>query len=95
MHGGSNRGPAGVRTFAASRRRGDNFCSAVQPHTNVSGLRISITKNTAVLHRIPSGRVGLTEWYPNARSLKPKKVGASTDDVDAADDGADYVEAKE
>jgi|SRR3569623_85193 len=41
------------------------------------GLRISIAKNTALFHKLPNGRIGLLEWYPNAKSPKTKKEQAS------------------
>jgi hypothetical protein len=33
--------------------------------TRVRALAMSLAKNTATFHRLPSGTFGLKEWYPN------------------------------
>jgi hypothetical protein len=39
-------------------------------------LRISLTKNSAVFHKLPNGDYGLREWYPNVKDAKPKAADA-------------------
>lgn len=48
------------------------------------GLRISIAKNTALFHKLPNGRIGLLEWYPNARNPKTKKEQANANWAETA-----------
>ncbi len=47
------------------------------------GLRISLTKNTVTFHKLPNGKFGLLEWYPNAKAAKPKTNGEPDGDDDA------------
>lgn len=37
------------------------------------GLRVSLSKNTTVFHKIPNGNWGLREWYPNIKDTKDKE----------------------
>lgn len=39
-------------------------------------LRISLTKNSQTFHKLPNGKYGLKEWYPN---VKEKKTAKATD----------------
>ena len=36
-------------------------------------LRISLTKNSAMFHRIPNGQYGLLSWYPAVKPTKDKE----------------------
>src|SRR5580700_10087658 len=45
------------------------------------GLRISITKNTSLFHKLPNGKFGLLEWYPNAKQPKAGKATSGADDL--------------
>jgi hypothetical protein len=38
-------------------------------------LGISLGKNSAIFHRLPSDTWGLTKWYPNAKTKKEKANG--------------------
>jgi hypothetical protein len=40
------------------------------------GLRISLTKNTAIFLKLPNGRFGLIEWYPNVRQSRTNHSAA-------------------
>jgi len=57
-------GPATVdeiySALAAGSFRFENDESVAKP-----ALKQSLTKNTAIFHRLPNGMVGLLKWYPN------------------------------
>jgi hypothetical protein len=55
-------------------------------------LRISLTKNSAVFHKLPNGEYGLREWYPNIKEGKPKATtnGAADADAGGAPDGGEF-----
>ena len=70
-----NQGPATVNEIYASLVEG-GFAFETKIEENAKrGLRISLAKNTALFHKLPNGKFGLLEWYPNAK--KPKKDAAS------------------
>lgn len=48
-------------------------------------VAMSLSKNTAIFHRLPSGLFGLKEWYPDA--IDRKKGGKKT--VDAEDESSE------
>ena len=81
-----DRGPATVNELYDAMVEGGYKFETKDEENAKRGLRISITKNTAVFHRIPSGRVGLTEWYPNAKSAKAKRAVIGDDHTQASDE---------
>ena len=53
------------------------------------GLYTSLGKNTKTFHRLPNGRYGLLEWYPNAKVKSAKNGDGATDEArgdEASDD---------
>ena len=51
------------------------------------GLYQSLTKNSKVFHRLPNGRYGLLEWYPNTRTPATKSDEEAIDsDVEGVDE---------
>jgi hypothetical protein len=54
-------------------------------------LGISLGKNSAIFHRLPSDTWGLTKWYPNAKTKKERANGKAqaTQSADGQDDSAD------
>lgn len=62
-------------------------------------LRISLTKNVAVFHKLPNGKFGLVSWYPKVKASKqtansPESEVKGADDV-GDDDDSDDVELQE
>lgn len=43
-------------------------------------LRISLTKNSAIFHRLPGNRYGMLTWYPNVKPARA--VNGDTDEED-------------
>ena len=60
-------------------------------------LRISLTKNSALFHRVPNGQYGLLSWYPAVKTPKDKEpdepAGPRTKD-DTADEPEKMKEPK-
>ena len=50
--------------------------------SRLRALAISLSKNTAIFHRLPNGTYGLIKWYPGKVAKKGKK--AAQDDVEEA-----------
>ena len=78
-----NQGPATINEiFAALEEGGFKFDTKNEDNAK-RGLRISISKNTALFHKLPNGRLGLTEWYPRVRMPKSDKAAPSNRDSEA------------
>lgn len=54
-------------------------------------LRNSLSKNTALFHKLPNGQFGLVAWYPNVKKSKTSSAVARDDDED---DGPLMIENK-
>jgi hypothetical protein len=56
-------------------------------------LSVSLAKNTTTFHRLPNGNIGLTEWYPEAKTRSGNggkdqaRQAAKEVDEDDEDDG--------
>jgi len=64
------RGPATVREIYDTLMQG-GFKFEAKDENALRGLRQSLTKNSAVFHKLPNGSYGLLEWYPNAKPARP------------------------
>lgn len=64
------RGPATVREIYDTLIQG-GFKFEAKDENALRGLRQSLTKNSAVFHKLPNGSYGLLEWYPNAKPARP------------------------
>lgn len=70
-------GPATVNDIYAALLQG-NFQFDTKNEENAKrNLRISLSKNTAIFHKLPNGKFGLLEWYPN---VKPSKARDDDDE---------------
>src|SRR5690348_16312573 len=65
-----NQGPATVNEIFADLQQGGFLFETKNDDNAKRGLRISISKNTALFHKLPNGRIGLLAWYPNAKQVK-------------------------
>jgi hypothetical protein len=81
-----DRGPATVNEIYASLLEGGFAFETKNEENAKRGLRVSLTKNSVTFHRLPNGKYGLLEWYPNA---KPKRYRATPPDQDNDTDGDD------
>jgi hypothetical protein len=83
MRKGRNQGPATVNELYAALVEG-GFAFETKNEDNAKrGLRISITKNTAMFHKLPNGKIGLLEWYPKAKNrTKAETSGQPAEEED-------------
>lgn len=88
MRKGLNQGAASINEIYAALVEG-GFAFETKNEDNAKrNLRISVSKNTAMFHKLPSGKIGLREWYPNAKAPKAK-AGAADGDGDETEDGGE------
>lgn len=73
-------GPATVNEIYADLTRGNYQFETKSEDNAKRGLRISLTKNTAIFHKLPNGKFGLLEWYPNAKSTKQQRDETDQDE---------------
>lgn len=73
-------GPATVNEIYDALAAGGFKFETKNEDNSKRGLRISLTKNTSIFHKLPNGKFGLLEWYPSAKPAKPKEDGAGEDD---------------
>jgi hypothetical protein len=78
----ANVGPASVAEIHETLVRGGFKFDAKDDDNAKRGIRISLTKNTGVFHKLPNGLYGLLTWYPNAKP--PKKADETPSGVDEA-----------
>jgi hypothetical protein len=76
-----NQGPATVNEIHQALVEGGFAFDTKNEENAKRGLRISITKNTSLFHKLPNGKFGLLEWYPNAKQPKASKATADADDL--------------
>lgn len=55
--------------YAAMCQGNFNFETDVAENAK-RNLRISLTKNSTLFHKLPNGRYGLREWYPNLKERR-------------------------
>lgn len=82
-----NKGPATVNEIFTSLVDGGFAFDTKNDENAKRGLRISITKNTALFHKLPNGKIGLLAWYPNAKAGKSKKDNNGSLNSDAEEAG--------
>lgn|SRR5262245_44799374 len=70
----ADQGPASVNEIYEAMLEGGYRFEAKDEENAKRGLRISLAKNTATFHKLPTGHYGLTEWYPAAKEVKAKSV---------------------
>jgi len=65
-----NEGPATIDDiYAALEKGGYQF----EEKMGKRGMSIAISKNTQTFHKLPNGKIGLREWYPEIKDGKNKK----------------------
>ena len=65
-------GPASVGEIYDAMVEGGYQFEAKDEENAKRGLRISLTKNSSIFHRLPMGHYGLKEWYPAAKEPKSR-----------------------
>ena len=89
----SGLGPASVNEIHEALLKGGYAFDTSNDAIAKRGLRVSLSKNSSVFHRLPQGEWGLVEWYPavKARADRNTKNGNSSEPNEAArdDEGSD------
>lgn len=84
-------GPATPREIYDAITAGGYQFEAKEEHTALVGLRALLRKRTAFFIKMPNGKYGLTEWYPDMRKPKSTAVHADGDSDDDTDDDDDLI----
>ena len=63
-------GPTEVKEIYRLLNLGGYEFNTKDAQNNITGLHVSISKNTNAFAKLPNGLIGLVEWYPN----RPKKA---------------------
>lgn len=69
---GLKQGPATVNDIYGALVQGNYQFDTKNEDNAKRGLRISLTKNTAIFHKLPNGKFGLIEWYPNVKPSRQR-----------------------
>jgi len=89
MRRAANIGPATVNEIFDALTTGGFKFETKDDDNSKRGLRISLTKNTSIFHRLPDKKhYGLLEWYPDVKDKKVKAKDTNGDGGDVADDDA-------
>lgn len=68
----SGLGPATVKEMYDAMKAGGYKFDAKDDENAMRGISISMSKNVAKFHKLPSGKFGLTEWYPELKGSLPE-----------------------
>lgn len=82
-----NQGPATVNELYDALSSGNYAFETKNDENAKRGLRISLMKNTAQFHKLPSGTFGLIEWYPSAKRQRAKATANGAVDEPTEDVG--------
>jgi hypothetical protein len=86
----ANLGPATVNEIYDALVSGGYAFDAKDAENSKRGLRISLTKNTAIFHRLPDGsHFGLLEWYPEAKRQKTREDANAENETETVAQGAE------
>ena len=77
MRRASKQGPASVNDIYAGLQQGGYRFETKDEQNAKRGLRVSLTKNTALFHKLPNGLFGLTDWYPK---IKRREAAAAQEE---------------
>lgn len=75
-------GPVGVSEMHAALVKGGHQFDTKDDMNAKRVMRITLSKNSTVFHKLPNGQWGLFSWYPN---LKPPKAKAGKHEPSAID----------
>jgi hypothetical protein len=78
----ANLGAASVSEIHDALEKGGYHFETKSADNAKRNLRISLAKNTAKFHKLPNGRFGLLEWYPQAK--QPKDAASPNESDESA-----------
>jgi len=78
-------GPATIKEIYEQMTAGGYQFDAKNDNNAMRGIRISMSKNVK-FHKLPNGKWGLKEWYPNIKDGKGTSTPATKDEASTEND---------
>jgi len=94
MRQSADLGPATVRELYETLREGGYHFETKDEKNAMRGLRISLSKNVALFHKLPNGRFGLLSWYPKAKRTRVKLIQNEHDNQQESIEDPNIVDAE-
>ena len=97
MRHASGAGPATVKEIYETLQLGGYQFDTKNDLNAMRGLRVSLTKNAVLFHKLPNGQFGLVAWYPKiqARSKAESSVEDDEDEQEAETADSEKTEKAE
>jgi len=76
-------GPATVAEIHQALKAGGYRFDAASDANEKKSVRICLTKNSSLFHKLPNGKYGLLKWYPRAKPPRNVPDGQSANEVHA------------
>ena len=86
-----HQGPATVNEIHSALVAGGYQFEVANDENAKRIIRITLTKNSGVFHKLPNGSYGLLGWYPNVKKSSKKNADAETET--SADDEEEKASA--
>jgi len=83
----SGGGPASADEIYSVLKQGGYAFDSRDAENQMRGLNVSISKNSAMFVKLPSGLIGLNEWYDTKRKIKVRARNGGT--TTSTSDGSD------
>jgi hypothetical protein len=81
MRHAAGTGPATVKEIYETLKQGGYSFETKNDLNAMRGLRVSLTKNVALFHKLPNGQFGLVAWYPKIQA-RNKHAASVIEDED-------------
>jgi hypothetical protein len=69
-------GPVSASDIYGALKDGGFMFGTEDPENAKRGIRVCLTKNSKIFHKLPQGDYGLLAWYPDAKEAKGQKIGS-------------------
>ena len=80
MRNVSGAGPASVKDIYEILKQGGYLFDTKSDLNAMRGLRVSLTKNAALFHKLPNGQFGLVAWYPKIQARNKQELAPEDED---------------
>lgn len=82
MRHAAGTGPATVKEIYETLQLGGYQFDTKNDLNAMRGLRVSLTKNAILFHKLPGGQFGLVAWYPKIQARSNKAESSVEEDED-------------
>ena len=86
------RGPAAVNEIFEALVQGGIQFDTKNDANSKRAIRITLTKNSSVFHKLPNGSYGLLEWYPDVKKTKKSNDNGADDSGTEIEEDDDEIE---